>query len=117
MTIFVYKGLSRNPEIGNTTEFHPLSGDWGELVIQKFGTAVSNKMTEYCKMSGLYLLPFLSYEKQKPLLTQIRIKVITIYVCTKFHSIWRGLAFGTKFSPKALHGEVLGQILPENNLF
>ena len=33
MTIFFYKGLTRNPEIGNTHEFFPISGDWGELWI------------------------------------------------------------------------------------
>ena len=34
MTIFLYKGLIRNPEIGNTPfEFCLISGDWGELGI------------------------------------------------------------------------------------
>ena len=33
-TIFFYKGLTRNPEIGNTpSEFCPISGDWDELGI------------------------------------------------------------------------------------
>ena len=33
-TIFFYKGLTRNPEIGNTpSEFRPISGDWDELGI------------------------------------------------------------------------------------
>ena len=32
MTIFVYKGLTRNPEIRNTqSEFCPIFGDWGKL--------------------------------------------------------------------------------------
>ena len=31
MTVSFYKGLTRNPEIGNTpSEFCPISGDWGE---------------------------------------------------------------------------------------
>ena len=35
MTIFFYKGLSRNLEIGNTpSDFCPISGDWGKLWIQ-----------------------------------------------------------------------------------
>ena len=35
MKIFFYKGLTRNPEIGNTpSEFYPISGDWGKLWIQ-----------------------------------------------------------------------------------
>ena len=28
-----YKGLTRNREIGNTTEFCPISRDWGKLGI------------------------------------------------------------------------------------
>ena len=36
MTIFFYKGLTRNSEIGNTHEFFPISGDWGELWIPNF---------------------------------------------------------------------------------
>ena len=32
MTIFVDKGLTKNPDIGNIpSEFCPISGDWGEL--------------------------------------------------------------------------------------
>ena len=35
MTIFFYKGLIRNSEIGNTpSEFCPISGDWNELEIR-----------------------------------------------------------------------------------
>ena len=31
ITIFFYKGLSRNPEIGiPPSEFCPISGDWGD---------------------------------------------------------------------------------------
>ena len=34
MAISFYKGLTRNPEIGNTpSEFCPISGDWGKLEI------------------------------------------------------------------------------------
>ena len=34
MTIFFYEGLTRNPEIRKTTsEFCPISRDWGELLI------------------------------------------------------------------------------------
>ena len=36
MKVFFYKGLTRNPEIGNTpSEFCPISGDWGKLGIPK----------------------------------------------------------------------------------
>ena len=32
LTIFFYKGLTRNWDVGNTpSEFSPISGDWGEL--------------------------------------------------------------------------------------
>ena len=34
MKVFFYKGLTRNPEIGNSpSEFCPISGDWGKLGI------------------------------------------------------------------------------------
>ena len=43
MTVSFYKGLTRNPEIGNTpSEFCPISGDWNKSGT-KFGTNVSNK--------------------------------------------------------------------------
>ena len=35
MTIFFYKGLTRNPEIGNNLVWIlPISGDWGKLEIR-----------------------------------------------------------------------------------
>ena len=45
MTIFFYKGLPRNPEIGNTTVW-VLPNIWrlGRVVDTKFGIDVSNKM-------------------------------------------------------------------------
>ena len=45
MTIFFYKGLTRNPEIGNTP-FWVLSNIWrlGRVMDTKFGTNVSNRM-------------------------------------------------------------------------
>ena len=37
MAIFVYKTLTRNPEIGNTpSEFCSISGHWGKLEIPNF---------------------------------------------------------------------------------
>ena len=37
MTIFVYKGLTRNPETRNTpSEFWSISGNWGKLEIPNF---------------------------------------------------------------------------------
>ena len=45
MTIFFYKGLTRNPEIGNTPVW-VLPNIWrlGQVMDTKFGTNVSNKM-------------------------------------------------------------------------
>ena len=45
MTIFFYKGLTRNPEIGNTPVW-VLSNIWrlGQVVGTKFSTNVSNRM-------------------------------------------------------------------------
>ena len=40
-----------------------------------------------------------------------------MYACTKFQSIWRTSVLGTKSIQKSLKGGVLGQTLPENNLF
>ena len=44
MNIFFYKGLTGNPEVGNTpSEFCPIYGDWS-ILNTKFGTNVSNRM-------------------------------------------------------------------------
>ena len=45
MTIFFYNGLTRNPEIGNTSVW-VLPNIWrlGQVMDTKFGTTVSNKM-------------------------------------------------------------------------
>ena len=45
MTIFFYKGLTRNPEIGNTPEW-VFPNIWGLGLVRdtKFGTNDSNKM-------------------------------------------------------------------------
>ena len=40
-----------------------------------------------------------------------------MYACTKFQSIWKTSALGTKFAQKTLQGGLLGQTQPENNLF
>ena len=50
MTIFFYKGLTRNPEIGNTPVW-VLRAIWrmGPVTNIKFGTNVSNKMTSLIK--------------------------------------------------------------------
>ena len=38
MTIYFSKGLTRNPEMGNTpSEFFPISGDWSKLGIANLG--------------------------------------------------------------------------------
>ena len=60
MTIFVYKELTRNPEIKNTLVW-VLSNIWrlGQVKDTKFANAAN---TKYRKMPGLQLLPFLSYE-------------------------------------------------------
>ena len=64
MIIFFYKGLTRNPEIGNTPVW-ALPNIWrlGQVIDTKFGTSVSNRML--LKIPGLQLLLFLSY-KGKP---------------------------------------------------
>ena len=58
MTIFVYKALTRNPVIGNMSEFRPITGDWGKLGTPNLA-GFSLRKTECCKMPGLQLLPFL----------------------------------------------------------
>ena len=48
MTIFFYKGLTRNPEIGNTpSQFCPISGDWCKLWIPNLERM---SLIEYCWM-------------------------------------------------------------------
>ena len=54
MTIFFYKGLTRNPEIGNTPVW-VLPNIWrlGQVMDTKFGTNVSNRMLlNAAKFSG-----------------------------------------------------------------
>ena len=63
MTILFYKGLTRNPEIGNIPVW-VLPNIWrrDRVMDTKFGTNVSNRIllnTATCQ--GLQLLPFLSY--------------------------------------------------------
>ena len=60
MTIFFYKGLIRNPEIGNTPVW-VLPNIWilGRVRDTKFGSNVSNEMLlNAAKISVLQLLPF-----------------------------------------------------------
>ena len=50
MTTFVYKKLTRNPEMEiHPSEFGSISRDWGKLC---------------CKMAGLKLLPSLSFKEK-----------------------------------------------------
>ena len=63
MKIFVYKELTRNPEIGNTPIW-VLPNIWRLRRDKdtKFGTNVSNeKLLNAAKMSGLQFLSFLGY--------------------------------------------------------
>ena len=48
MTIFIYKGLTRNPEIGNTPVW-VLPNIWrlGQVRNTKFGTNASNNVTVF----------------------------------------------------------------------
>ena len=63
VTIFFYKGLTRNLETGNTPIW-VLPDTWrlGRVMDNKFGKNVFNRMLlNAAKMPGLQLLPFLSY--------------------------------------------------------
>ena len=63
MTVFVYKGLTKIPEIGNSPVW-VLPDIWrlGQVRDIKFGTNVSSeKLLNAEKIPGLKLLPFLSY--------------------------------------------------------
>ena len=58
MTIFVYNGLTWNPEIGIApSEFSPISVDWSKLGIPNLAqmTDVFSKVTECCKIPWLLL--------------------------------------------------------------
>ena len=59
MTIFFYKGLTRNPEIGNTlSEFCPISEDWGKLGIPNLAQmALAAKCQVYRFYRGDYPPP------------------------------------------------------------
>ena len=63
MTILFYKGLTKNPEIGNTPVW-VLPNIWrrGQVMDTKFFTNVSNRiLLNAAKFQGLQLLLFLSY--------------------------------------------------------
>ena len=66
ITIFFYKGLTRNLEIGNTPVL-VLPNIWRlvQVLDTKFGTNVSNKI--WCKISGLQLLPFFELLRENQL--------------------------------------------------
>ena len=56
--VFFYKGLTRNPEIGNTpSEFWPIPQDWGELRIPNLSRMSLMKCQDY----SFKVLSFLSY--------------------------------------------------------
>ena len=49
LTIFVYKGLTRSPEIGNKP-LCPISGDWGELRVPNL--ARMSLIKSYCLLQS-----------------------------------------------------------------
>ena len=54
--------FGKNPEIRNTPfEFCPISEDWDKLGIPNLTLMSLKKFAEYCKLTGLQPLPFLSY--------------------------------------------------------
>ena len=66
ITIFFYKGLTRNSEIGNTPVWvFPNIWRLVQVLDTKFGTNVSNKI--WCKISGLQLLPFFELLRENQL--------------------------------------------------
>ena len=83
MTIFFYKGLTRNPEIGNTPVW-VLPNIWrlGRIMDTKFGTNVSNRMLlNASKFQGYSLYRFWVIKRKptdgggnKTTPTQIRVK-------------------------------------------
>ena len=81
VTIFFYKGLTRNLENGNTPfEFCPISGDWGELEVPNL--ARTSPIKCYWILQSARVTPFTVSEllrknqqggKITPLPTQIRV--------------------------------------------
>ena len=68
MTIFFYKGLTRNPEIGSTPVW-VLLNIWrlGKVRDTKFGTIVSNKMLLYATKCQRYRFYCFWVIKEKPI--------------------------------------------------
>ena len=96
MTIFFYKRLTRNPEIGNTPIW-VLSNIWrlGQVMDTKLGMNVSNRMllkAAKCQGYSFYLFwvikgkPTRRWVKLHLLLTQIRVKCHYLYI-TQFQKI------------------------------
>ena len=82
MTIFFYKRLTRNPEIGNTlSEFCPISGDWSEFWIPHLAQMfliesywmLQNSRVTVCTVFELFRENQLG-GKTTPSPTQVRVK-------------------------------------------
>ena len=64
MTVLFYKGLTRNPEIGNTpSEFWPISGNWGSLGIPNLARMSLMKCYEFLLWMSLMRCPLLNAAK------------------------------------------------------
>ena len=99
MTIFLYKGLTRNPEIGNTYIWvFPSIWRLGRVMDTKFGTNVSNRMLLYAaKLQGYSFYRFWVI-KEKPTrgkitlpLTQIRVNKLSAFlfcIGNPFKGMW-----------------------------
>ena len=60
MTIFLYRGLTGNPEIPSS-EFYPISGEWGEKAVHYSCKGLYIKFAgktclRYCQLSGFWWL-------------------------------------------------------------
>ena len=118
MTIFFYKGLTRNPEIGNTPVW-VLPNIWrlGRVRNTKFGTNVSNKMllnAAKCQRCSLYRFWVIKGKstgaggvgvKLPPPSTQIRVKCKLVttekFAISNFCSLQKRISVSEKWEKKS----------------
>ena len=83
MTIFIYKGLTRNSEIGDTPEINPISGDWDEVGIPNMAPMSVIKcywMLQNARITAFTVSELLRENQQETPLTQIKFQDIYFFL-------------------------------------
>ena len=83
MTIFIYKGLTRNSEIGDTPEINPISGDWEKVGIPNMVPMSVIKcywMLQNARITAFTVSELLGENQQETPLTQIKFQDTYVFL-------------------------------------